>query len=271
MAALLCIMPQIMGQDITRTYKLVDTTRLVINIYYPLGEVPDSPTPAIVFFFGGGWVRGDPSHFHKQCEYLSSKGIVALAADYRVKNRHGTTPLESLADAKSSMRWIKVHADELGIDPDMIVAAGGSAGGYLALALATINGFNDPADDTTVSTMPAALVLFNPVVNTWKEGYGMERLGEHAFALSPLHQIDPGLPPTLIFHGEDDNVVDFSDILAFRDIAITNRDICIVASFPGEGHGFFNIRNGDDTYFRKTLLETEKFLSDREFLPANHP
>ena len=49
-----------------------------------------------------------------------------------MKSRQGVTPKECVQDAKSAVRWMRKNAATLGIDPDRIVAAGGSAGGHIA-------------------------------------------------------------------------------------------------------------------------------------------
>ncbi len=253
------------------TYKSSDSVKLALNIYYPEGQQPEEPLPAILFFFGGGWVQGDPGHFSEQCEYLASHGIIAIAADYRTKNRHGTTPMKSLHDAKSAVRWIRANGDKIGVIPDRLAVAGGSAGGYLAVACAVVDGYDDPGDDLSVSPRPDALVLFNPVINTWRGGYGMKRFGEVAREVSPLHQISPGLPPTLIFHGSDDQVVDIMDIRDFTEKAMKNGDSCKLIEFEGRQHGFFNKRPGQKEDFIKTLCETEKFLINNGFMATGLP
>ncbi len=252
-------------------YKTIDTVELGLNIYYPNGEIPSSPTPAIVFFFGGGWVQGGPDHFAGQCEYLASLGIIAIAVDYRTYSKYGTSPLECISDAKSSIRWIRANSSRLRIDPGMLVAAGGSAGGHLALCCALIEGFSDRQDDLSISTIPNALVLFNPVVNTTKSGYGYERFGEYATEASPLMHLKPGLPAALIFHGTEDQLVRIEEIRAFSEIAEINGDNCSLIEYPGRGHGFFNRRGDDEEDYWKTLMETENFLRDRKFLPPLVP
>ena len=259
------------GQFTSHVYKTIDSIDLTLNIYYPGGMLPSQATPSVIFFFGGGWVNGDPSHFAPQCEYLASKGIIAVAADYRTASKYGTTPLECIADAKSSMRWLRKNSSELMIDPAKIAAAGGSAGGHLALCCAILDGFNDVEDDLSLSAKPDALVLFNPVVNTMKDEYGNEKFDGQALEASPLHQLKPGLPPAIIFHGTDDKIVKIEDIRSFSEKVKENGASCQLLEFHGKGHGFFNKQGDDESDYWKTLLESEKFLRYKGFLPTYFP
>ncbi len=67
-----------------------------------------------------------------------------------------TTPKECVADGKSAVRYLRVNAARLGLDPNRIAAGGGSAGGHVAAATGTLPGLDDPADDTSVSSRPNA-------------------------------------------------------------------------------------------------------------------
>ena len=91
-----------------------------------------------MFFFGGAWTQWRPGQFEPQASYLAGRGMVAIRADYRVKNRHRATPADGVEDAKSAIRWVRQNASMLGVDPDRIVAAGGSAGGHLAACTACV-------------------------------------------------------------------------------------------------------------------------------------
>ena len=71
------------------TYKSVEGTDLKIWIFEPEGHKASDSRPAIVFFFGGGWRSGTPAQFRHQAKHLAARGMVAMAADYRVLNRQG--------------------------------------------------------------------------------------------------------------------------------------------------------------------------------------
>ncbi|MFT0203523.1 alpha/beta hydrolase [Bacteroides thetaiotaomicron] len=85
-------------------------------------------------FFGGGWNSGSPKQFESQASYLNKYGVTVVLADYRTQKNAGTTPKEALMDAKSAMRYLKQHAMSIHVDPDKILAGGGSAGGHFTIA-----------------------------------------------------------------------------------------------------------------------------------------
>ena len=146
------------------TYKNVGETQLSLHIFEPPASAGSAKTsrPAIVFFFGGGWTSGSPAQFEQHCRHLAARGMVAIAADYRVASRHQAKPVDCVADAKSALRYVRANAARLGVDPRRIAAGGGSAGGHLTAAIATVPGFDAPGEDAKISAVPNALALFNP-------------------------------------------------------------------------------------------------------------
>lgn len=245
-------------------YKKIDGVSLEMVMYKP--NVSNGiKLPAIVFFFGGGWVSGSPGQFELQAEYLASRGMVAFCPDYRTKSRHSTTPFESVKDAKSAIRYLKINAESLGIDKDKIVASGGSAGGHLAACTAVIGAINESTDDLTTSSVPAALVLFNPVVDTGKKGYGQEKLAGREFELSPVHHITANVPVTLIMHGKSDKTVPYENVVRFNYLMKQQNNKCTLVGYKKQEHGFFNY-NKSPKYFKKTLAKTESFLDENGLL-----
>ncbi|HEV3028839.1 MAG TPA: alpha/beta hydrolase, partial [Planctomycetota bacterium] len=123
-----------------QVYKKTEQGDLKISISFPEDWKASDRRPVIVFFFGGGWTQGTVQQFAPQAAYLAKRGMVAARADYRVKSRHQVTPDKCVEDAKSAVRWLRKNAATLGIDPEKVVAAGGSAGGHLAACTATVLG-----------------------------------------------------------------------------------------------------------------------------------
>ena len=146
-------------------YKTVDDTKLNIYIFKPAKHEGNESRTAIVFFFGGGWNGGTPQQFEQHCRYFASRGMIAMTADYRVLSRNGTKADACVMDGKSAIRWVRTNARKLGVDPDRIVAGGGSAGGHVAACTATIDGMAQPGEDTLVSSKPNGLALFLSLIH----------------------------------------------------------------------------------------------------------
>ena len=248
-------------------YKTVDTTQLYLTVYPSAIKVPDNKSAAMVFFFGGGWNNGTVKQFEPQAIYFSQRGMTCILVDYRVREKHKATPFESLKDAKSAIRYIRAHANDLHIDPTKIVAAGGSAGGHLAAATALITDYNESTDNSSVSCIPNALVLFNPVFDNGPGGYGYERIGEAYKNFSPLHNIKSGAPPTIVLLGEKDHLIPVETAKYYKTVMEKVKSRCDLFLYEGQGHGFFNFKNLE--FYKKTVSETDTFLQSIGFLKIN--
>ena len=250
---------------IVKTYKEVGDKPLVLNIFYP--ENRSESLPAVIFFFGGGWRNGSPVQFLHHCEYLASRGIIAISAEYRVKSRDNTTPFEAVADAKSAIRYLRNHAADLGIDPERIVAGGGSAGGHLAACTALIEGVNETGEDQNISSKPQLLILFNPALDLLE--LAKDRLGEKVVEISPMQHIALSAPPTLIFHGTADSVVPIDQVFRFRDKMHDFGNLCQVVAYKNQGHAFFNYGKSDHKYFKHTVYLMDRFLAAHGYLEGD--
>lgn len=273
-------------------YKTVDDVTLNMWLYFPKGHDPARDArPAIVFFFGGGWKQGSPQQFEGYCRYLASRGMVAATADYRVAVRHGVKADRCVEDARSAVRWLREQSQRLGVDPSRIAAAGGSAGGHTACCTALLEGFEAAGEDTSVSSVPNAMALFNPAVLLAELGdFGTgglsddkladiaTRTGVAASALSPIHHVRGHMPPTIIFHGKADPTVPYETVEEFsrRMAAAGNR--CELHGFAEAPHGFFNLRSGTNAeindrssqWHQRTLFQLDTFLHSLGWLEG-HP
>jgi len=280
--------PPEMEGTTSEVYRTVGDVELRMYLCNPEGHTADDRRPAIVFFFGGGWRAGSPQQFLPHCRYLAERGMVAAVADYRVASRHGVTADECVKDAKSAVRWLRANADRLGIDSDRIAAGGGSAGGHLAAATATLPA-HDP-DPDGVSPVPNALVLFNPAtVLAPVDGDPMpteeererfealtERFGAPPESMSPYHHLREGLPPTILFHGQADETVPHSTADRFCRGLREHRARCDFVSYHDQGHGFFNFGRGEgeekNKWYEDTVSRMDGFLYSLEWLdPKPNP
>lgn len=253
--------PQLIG------YKQTARRALFLHLFTPDAARFPGPRPAIILFHGGGWVEGDALRFYDQARHLAGRGMVAVSADYRLGGTDGTDPRTALSDAISAMRYLRGHAAALNVDPARIVAGGGSAGGQLAAALATSSGFEDPADDPRLSYRPSTLVLFNPVIDNGPGGYGHDLVAEYWQEFSPLHNVRPGHPPTLIMLGTRDALVPVATGRAYCDRVLAAGADCQLALYEGQPHAFF-ARSRSPRYYADTLAAMDAFLSALGYLPA---
>ena len=194
--------------------------------------------PAVVYFPGGGFTSADHEKFTEMRYALARAGFVVAAAEYRtVPNRFPAL----LEDGKAAVRYLRAHADELGIDPERIGVLGDSAGGYLVQMLGATSGEKgwDEGDFLEESSDVSAVVSFygisdlmtigeglgeadakvhaSPAVTeallvhgaAFRDFPGMSILAdkEKAMAASPLGHVDGKEPPFFLWHGSNDKLV----------------------------------------------------------------
>lgn len=209
--------------------------------------------------------------FVTQAQALAARGMVSILADYRVASRDKVKPADCVSDAKACIRWVRTQAARLGVDPDRIVAAGGSAGGHLAAATATLPNLDSNANNDSVSSVPNALILFNPAVvmapfeGLSLQGFGVngavERFGCEPKEISPLHHVKTGTP-TIIFHGKNDATVPIATVEKFTEVMKAHGNRCELVDYPGLSHGFFN----QSPQREDTLQKADAFLVSLGYL-----
>ncbi|CAN5908694.1 alpha/beta hydrolase [soil metagenome] len=249
------------NQPLVLTYKEIDTVKLDLLFYYPDKYLNNKEYPAIVLFFGGGWLNGNIYQFEKQAKYFASRGMVAVLAHYRIFKNHKTTPFEAVKDAKSAIRYLRSNSKQLSIDPKRIAAGGGSAGGHLAAA-ADLTVLDEPAEDESVSSRPNALVLFNPVFDNGPGGYGYDRIKDKYREISPLHNIRKGAAPTIVFLGTKDNLIPVKTAYAYKEKMKKVGSRCDLFIYPDQAHGFFNSKE----YFYETVKQADIFLASLGYI-----
>lgn len=262
-AAALAAMPAVEGVRQEKfIYKKTPQGELSIHVSYPPGWKASDKRPAIVFFFGGGWNGGTVEQFAPQAAYLAGRGMVAARADYRVWSRHKATPDKCVEDARSAIRWMRVNAAKLGIDPNRLCASGGSAGGHLAIAAAIAKGVDADTDDKSISAIPNLLVLYNPVMDTtiYRGKIGTDEMAQR---LSPMHNLTKDLPPAILYYGSTDHFYNPVKPLPAR-AAKLKLDLAIHLA-PGQSHGFFN----RPPWLERTTYLTDQFLTRHGYLTGS--
>ena len=173
--------------------------------------------PGVLFIHGGGFIGGDKAEYRSASVSadLARAGYVVVSCNYILgpKDKPGVWP-RNIADCRDAVRWMRTNADWLGLDPDRIAVAGGSAGGYLALMVGLSDDKTGPGGDpkATVSAKVSAVIDMYGVVNFSKHGKGDVpgvSSAEQA-AYLPEKQCDAQDPAVLILHGTADTTVDIA-------------------------------------------------------------
>jgi acetyl esterase/lipase len=173
--------------------------------------------PGVLFIHGGGFTGGDKAEYRSASVSadLARAGYVVVSCNYVLgpKDKSGVWP-RNIADCRDAVRWMRANADALGLDPDRIAVAGGSAGGYLALMVGLSDDKTGPGGDPAAkhSAKVSAVIDFYGVVNFSKHGKGQVPgvSAAEQTAYLPENQCDPQDPAVLILHGTADTTVDIS-------------------------------------------------------------
>ena len=260
-----------------KVYKSINGQELEVDIFYTLKTKQNKNNPAIAFFHGGGWAYGSPSEFYAACERFAQKGFVTFSFQYRLSiNEDETyphpdiTPVESVKDARSAIRWLRENAKSLKIDPEKIVVSGQSAGGQLAWATALCDDINEGSDNLKFSPMPDAMVLYSSCYNTmeaWVDNLLGNRRDE-IWSISPYHNLKKGLPPALAFHGNSDCTVLFYTVSFFMRRMHDLENPIELEILEGRDHYLGEGIEKYAGYFDEKILEkTDEFLESIGFTP----
>ena len=236
-----------------KVYKTVDGITLNAHIFYPENHDKSQAKPAHLFFNGGGWAIGLPEWSYGACKSSAEEGRVAIAFDYRIRNIYGTNVKASVSDALTAIAWVRENAKELGIDPNKVLADGFSAGAHLALVSGMIKNPEDFGVKSTYSSRPNAIILGScPYDIAGRDVYNIDY---DTKTISPLYLLDDDLPPILAFHGEDDDMVEFSEFEKFRDAIQKTNNSFTSRSFAGAEHFYFRGSSQEDSDERRRFRE----------------
>ena len=231
-----------------------------LDLYLPKNRNAGEKSPAVLLIHGGGWKEGDKRQ-PREIEFgttLAENGYVAASINYALRTA-GKFPL-NLQDCKNGVRYLRAHADELGIDPDRISVMGGSAGGHLALLVAYTADQSNLAPSQPhpgVSDKVSCVVDFYGISNfaTRKETdpngkplktEPLDSTTQSIFGstpedwkkASPVTYVKRDVPPTLILHGKKDTTVDFDQSQELADALKKAGATYEIIWLPNAPHSF---------------------------------
>lgn len=168
-------------------------------------------------------------------QWMNAQGITYAVLKYRMPNGHKEVPLD---DAEQSIRLMREHANEWGIDTNLIGIMGASAGGHLAASLANLYHSKE--------VRPNFQILFYPVISmgaiTHLEsrdnllGKGASQELKDSYSLEK--RVTPDTPKAFILLSADDDIVDVSNSLIYTQSLIDNGISVSLHIYPTGGHGW---------------------------------
>jgi len=230
-----------------------DGMALTFDIFKPKTRTNGA---AIIFMVSGGWISNyvPPDLALPRYRELLDAGFTVITL------RHGGSPKylipEIVADVRRAVRFIRYNARRWDIDPNRLGVYGGSAGGHLSLMVGLASDNGDPAakeDFMKESDRVAAVVAYFPPVdlrplarglNPPPSGTVLDRFPalnfekEKAADFSPIVFVTSDDPPTLLIHGDKDQLVNISNSQIIFDALKKNNVKTDFITIPGAGHGF---------------------------------
>jgi acetyl esterase/lipase len=223
-----------------------------LDLYLPRN--PTGPTPTVLYFHGGFWVRGSKDASMLNILPYLEMGWAAVNVGYRLGGV-ARAPA-AVEDALCALRWVIRNAGEYQLDVARIVVTGHSAGGHLSLATGMIPasaGLDANCAGDEPLSVAAVVNWYGPTdvgafldgphrqnaVVEWL-GSGPDRF-EVAERVSPLSYARRDLPPILTIHGDADQVVPYSQAERLHEALEAAGARHELHTIPGGGHGGFSM------------------------------
>jgi acetyl esterase len=286
-----------------KIHKSVDGQDLLLLVSKPDGWKASDKRPAMVWIHGGGFTGGHPKQFIPQMKYSAARGAVGFSIQYRLMKGPNTKKDKKLSDEENAakaaahfktflegpslqdliddcadaIRYIRKNADQLGVDPDKIIASGDSAGAYLVNALGTLV----PEDARVNAAMPGSSIsdltigfggeYVKPPQGDQRTSFEEDpaRLAR-AKALSPVFNVPADGPAFLVLNGERDWLKD--EPKQFYEALKAKGLDCEFVSYPEGRHAFILAGyTATDEQITQALLDMDTFLVKRGFFEGPAP
>jgi len=231
---------------------------LAVPAFFTLpADAPEGETPVIVDIHGGPESQRRPS-FHPLAQYYVGQGYAYLEPNVRGSSGYGREythlddvekRMDSVADIEAAVEWLR---DRPAVDPDRIVAMGGSYGGFMVLAALTAYPDLWAAGVDIVGI--ANFVTFLENTGDWRRElreaeYGsLEEDREFLESVSPINNIENIRAPLFVAHGENDPRVPVGEARQVAEEAEKQGVPVETLVFEDEGHGFTKLENRIEAY-----------------------
>jgi acetyl esterase/lipase len=218
----------------------------------------------VLLIHGGAWMTGDRAQLRGYGILLGRVGYTCVASEYRLAP--GAKWPAQLEDVRQALDWMRAHAGELGIDKERIVVEGNSAGAHLALmiaatapSIAACIAIYPPADLKRRHAVARERTRINPVPQL------LERIDDESLtSASPITYASASFPPTMLIHGNADEVVPVEQSLLMYDGLIKAGAKAELHIFEGVPHAF----DRDPALGRQCAALMQLFIARHVAVPA---
>lgn len=225
------------------------TQQLRLDLYQPTGDAL-AARPVVVLAHGGGFAAGSKADMRGMATALAQRGYVATSIEYRMHEAAGGISFPPGADdiarifaakhdMQAAVRWLRAHSSTHRLDPGRVAVGGSSAGGVMAVLVATTP--DDPGSSGTPGVSSEVCTAVS-----------LAGAGEPAL-------VDPGDAGAIFFHGDRDTTVPYSQAVATHEAMAAAGLATELVTFPGVGHG---LGNGE-----AILQRSSEWLHERLVVP----
>ncbi len=231
-------------------YQGANNSLLKLDVWYQ--HDVKTPSPTLVYFHGGGWIFGTKEGSVLQFLPFLEKGWTVVNVEYRMAS-NSLAPA-AVADTRCALRWVYRNTAQWRFDTSKIVLMGHSAGGHLSLITGMLTegtGLDNQCYGEEKLNVAAIINWYGIAdVNDLIKGgnlknYAVMWMGsqpnaeEIARRVSPLTYVRSGLPSILSIHGDNDDVVPYSQSLRLHEALDKAKVPNQLLTIKGGGHGAF--------------------------------
>ena len=227
------------GIDVVERLDILYAPGVAVDVFQP--EEQDGPVPAVLLVHGGGWRSGDKSSWADEArDLVADTGWVAVTVGYDLG---AAAPWRTQpANLRAAIRWVRAHAGELGVDTQRLGLLGSSAGGHLAMFVATTSGgvravvsWAGPTDLPLLARSAVGDQLVKNLAARYSGGTLDEQPARWVDA-SPVAHVDAGDPPMLLVHSASETIVPVEQLESMRDTLVANDVEVETVVFTGTAH-----------------------------------
>lgn len=262
----------VFAEDFKRTEDVIYGRKFGMNLTMDVFQPEKTNGFGILFMVSGGFYSSHEAINPGFYKPLLERGYTVFAVVHGSQPKFTIPEIE--VDIHRAVRFVRHHAAQYGIDPDHLGITGASAGGHLTLTMATQGAKGDPkakdAIDRESSEVQAAACFYPPTdfLSWGKEGEdavgfgptlkfqgafgpqsftleGRQKLGRE---ISPINFVTPKMAPTLVIHGDADQLVPIYQAKIFDKRCSEMKAPFKLIVKPGADHGWVGMDKDMETF-----------------------